>query len=153
MEDKKRMKKLTLKHRILLGVLLILLTVIGIFTFWVVRHRQIQERAHTNGMALAGLVDGLESGERITLDNIPFAWDSYFIYEPYTPIHVNPACMERSLLFDHFSITSTYLCFFYNDQLVARLSGRHRVPRVFELVEYGELIGAERSQLSKDRLE
>jgi len=121
------------KRRIMFVVLLILLTVIGIFTFRVIRHR----RVHTNTIALVELVNELEPGETMTLDDIPFAWNSYFIYDPYTPVHVNPACMERHLLFQNFDISVTYLCFFYNDRLVARVSNRHQFPEVFWLVENG----------------
>ena len=133
------MKKSTLKHKIWLGIFLLLAVVVGIFAFRIIRHQQTQQRAHTNAMALIDLIHALELGETMTLDDIPFAWDSHFIYAPYTPVHANPTCMERNLLFQQIDILVTYLCFFYNDQLVARFSNRHRFPEVFRLVEHGAI--------------
>ena len=131
------MKKLTLKHKIWLGIFLLLTAVVGIFAFRIIRHQLTQHRAHTNAMALVELINELEPRETMTLDDIPFAWDSHFIYDPYTPVYVNPTCMERNLLFQQIDILVTYLCFFYNDRLVARISNRHRYPEVFWLVENG----------------
>ena len=132
-----KMRKKLWKFPALIGLLMI-----GIFIFRIVRHNQIQERARENGQALVELVNSLEYGERITTDDVPFEWDSFVIYEPYTAVHLNPACMERGLLFQDFAIMSTYLCFFHNDRLVARVTTRPHHPGVFQLMENNELIGS-----------
>jgi len=139
-----KMRKKLWKLLVLIGSLIIgiFIFLIGIFIFRIVRHNQIQERARENGQALIELVNSLEYGEIITTDDVPFEWDCFVIYEPYTAVHLNPACMERSLLFQDFLIPSTYLCFFHNDRLVARVTTRPHHPRVFQLMENNELIGS-----------
>jgi len=120
-------------------IVLIALLVLGVFAFWIVGRVQLQERVRENGQALIELVNGLEDGERITTDDVPFEWDRFVVYEPYTRRDTHSACMGNSW-FDDF-IMETYLCFFHDDKLTARVTNQPNNPKVFQLMWNGELIG------------
>ena len=102
-------------------VLFALLILGGILVFRIVRNIRISERAEQNGQALVELVSELGDGQTVFLNDIvPFEWDFFVVYDLYTSRDSNRACMGNPW-FDDF-IMRTYLCFFYEDSLVARIT-------------------------------
>jgi len=98
----------------------ILLIVVGVFMFPTIRNRQIQNRVNANGRVLVEIIEELEDEVVFLNDIVPFEWDIFVVYAPYTMRETDPACMPPYFLSMNF-IDRTYFCFFNEDRLVARM--------------------------------
>ena len=113
---KKYKRKITWIWFILTAVLIIA----SMFVFRTIRNTITLERADKNGQALVEIISGLEEGDIVFLDDIAlFEWDSFVFYDLYTMRDTNRACLGNPW-FDDFTMR-TYLCFFLEDRLVARI--------------------------------
>ena len=93
--------------------------IFSISVIWIVRSIRYQrERARENSQAFIDVINQLEEGETVFLNDIvPFEWDYFVIYDLYTSRDINRACMGRSWINDFTS--RIYHCFWYEDRLVA----------------------------------
>ena len=113
-----------------------ILIIAGAFVFRTIRNTRTLEQADQNGQALIEIISELEEGDILFLDDIVlFEWDSFVFYDLYTPRDTNRTCMGNPW-FNDFTM-STYLCFFIEDSLVARITSPPR--EVLHLLNYGEL--------------
>jgi len=129
---KKYKKKITLIGFISSAVLIIA----GVFVFRTTRNIRTLEQADQHGQAFVEAINELEEVHIVFLDDIVlFEWDSFVFYDLYTMRDTNRACMGNPW-FNDFTMSS-YLCFFLEDSLVARIISPPR--EVLHLLNYGEL--------------
>ena len=131
-------KKYKMKFTWIWFILSAVLIIADAFVFRTINNTRTLERADQNGQALIEIIIELEEGDTVFLDEIAlFEWDSFVFYDLYTMRDINRACMGNPW-FDDFTMR-TYLCFFLEDSLVARIISPPR--NMLQLLNYGELVG------------